>query len=128
MANGIIYIDSPVGELHPKPFMCLPPRTTPIIAPYWIDNDPSVGGNVSYEVHTTGSPLLRNVSDYISSNQHVRFTGTWMMVAYWWDVPELFLNNTVRQSTCMKLHIHKVGFVINRHIVCLSSSLQLSFY
>ena len=99
-ANGLIYIDSPTGECCPLDFTELPSGATPFIAPYWIDGDPSVRGNVSYEVHTAGSPLLRNVSDYVSSSQSVRFSGTWMMVAYWWDVPELFLDDTVRQSTC----------------------------
>ena len=98
MANGVIYIDSDSGECCPVAFVDLPDGTTPFIAPFWVDNDPSVRGNVSYEVHTTGSPLLNRVSDYISSNQGVQFRGTWMMVAFWWDVPELFLDETVSTS------------------------------
>ena len=98
-ANGVIYIDSPIGECCPFDFSELSLEATPFIAPYWIDNDLSVRGNVSYEVHGAESLLLREVSDYISSSQNVTFSGTWMMVAYWWDVPELFLDDSVRQNT-----------------------------
>ena len=95
MANGVIYIGKHFGECCPLPFNQLPPGTTPFIAPYWIDSDPSVRGNVSYEAHGTNSSLLQQVSDYISVSQSLSFSGTWMMVAYWWDVPELFLDDTV---------------------------------
>ena len=57
------------------------------IAPYWVDNDPSMGGSVSYEVHTGNSSLLSQVSNVISSTEAVEFSGTWMLVAYWLDVP-----------------------------------------
>ena len=102
MANGVIYIDSDAGECCPLEFDFLPDGTTPFFAPYWIDNDPSVKGNVSYEVHTTGSPLINQVSDHISSSQSVQFNGTWMVVAFWWDVPELFLDDSV--SSCSAIH------------------------
>ena len=105
MANGLIYIDKRTGECCPMRFENIPARTTPFIAPYWIDNDPSLRGNVSYEVHTTGSPLLNQVNDYISSNQNAQFRGTWMMVAFWWDVPELFLEDTVSTSEVVHLII-----------------------
>ena len=95
MANGIIYIGIHFGECCPVSFNELPPGTTPFIAPYWIDSDSSVRGNVSYEAHGTNSSLLQRVSDYISVSQNLSFSGTWMMVAYWWDVPELFLDDTV---------------------------------
>ena len=95
MTNGIFYIGNHFGECCPSRFEDLPPGTTPFIAPYWVDSDPSVRGNVSYEVHNTSSPLLQQVSDYVSVSQNVSFSGTWMVVAYWWDVPELFLDDTV---------------------------------
>ena len=95
MANGIIYVGTNFGECCPLCFDELQCGTTPFIAPYWIDSDPSVRGNVSYEAHGTNSSLLQQVSDYISVSQNLSFNGTWMMVAYWWDVPELFLDDTV---------------------------------
>ena len=89
MANGIIYVGRHFGECFPLCFNELQCGTTPFIAPYWIDSDPSVRGNVSYEAHGTNSSLLQQVSDY---SQNLSFNGMWMMVAYCWDVPELFLD------------------------------------
>ena len=57
------------------------------IAPYWVDNDPSMGGSVSYEVHSGTNSLLNQVSNGISRIEGVEFSGTWMLVAYWLDVP-----------------------------------------
>ena len=122
-ANGLIYIDSPSGKCCPLDFSEVPLEATPFIAPYWIDNDLSVRGNVSYEVHGAESLLLREVSDYISSSQNVTFSGTWMMVAYWWDVPELFLDDSVRQSTYILSYICNIT-----HKMLFLSFMELSFY
>ena len=98
MANGLLYLDSSMGECCPLDFSQIPSGSTPFIAPFWVDSDPSVRGNVSYEVHPSPcSPLVQLVSDYISVSEGVDFCGTWMMVAYWWDMPELFLDYTVSQ-------------------------------
>ena len=69
------------------------PGITPFLAPYWIDNDPSVAGLVSYEVFSGDSTQLNEVSDYISQSQCVQFSGTWMLVAEWDDVPPISTNN-----------------------------------
>lgn len=65
------------------------------MAPYWIDNDPSLQGSVCYEVHVQGSPLLQDVSNFVSRNQSVEFSGVWMLVAFWLDVPEYFFEEQV---------------------------------
>ena len=88
-----------MGVIAPKPFSELASGTTSFTTPYWVDNDPSQGGSVSYEVHTGSSPLLSQVSDYISSSQSVEFSGTWMLVAYWLNVPE-FGSDKVSQVDC----------------------------
>ena len=105
MTNGVIYLGAPMGECCPVPFASIPSQATPFIAPYWIDNDPSMRGNVSYEIHAGNGPLLQLVNDHISSSQNVTFCGTWMMVAYWWDVPELFLEDMVRCYTCANINL-----------------------
>ena len=97
-ANGIIFINSSSGVSSPTNFAMLPQGSTPFIAPYWFDNDPSSHGNVSYEIHPKSSPLLTQVSEYISNRESVQFTGNWMMVAYWLDVPELFSEDVVRNT------------------------------
>ena len=96
-ANGIFYIDSSrIYYGQPTKFSMLPQGSSPFIAPYWFDNDPSSQGNVSYEIHSGSSFLLTQVSEYISNRERVQFSGTWMVVAYWLDVPELFSEEVVR--------------------------------
>ena len=63
------------------------PDTRPFVAPYWIENDLSQGGNVSYGVFTGVSAPLVEVSNFISQSEGVQFSGTWMLVAHWIMVP-----------------------------------------
>ena len=74
------------------------------VAPYWIDNDPFVQGNVTYEVFTDNSSL-KNVSEYISRDQSIDFTGVWMLAAIWYDVPEVFFEERVGHFIHITLHI-----------------------
>ena len=83
--NGFIFIDGNIGLLTPQMFGTI--ASGSFIAPYWVDNNPSMGGNVSYAVHSADSPLLHRVSCSISSRENVQFRGTWMMVVYWFNVP-----------------------------------------
>ena len=72
-----------------------PSSLPPFIGPYWIDNDPSAGGFVSYEVFTGDSDQLSEVSNFISETENVAFNGTWLLVAQWDDVPVWMMSNTV---------------------------------
>lgn len=99
VTNGRIYICSNDIDCCPLRYLHLPAESPPFFAPYWTGNDPSIRGNVSYEVHTEGSPLLQNVSIYISIKQNVEFNGTWMMVAYWHEIQESFQDSTVSEIT-----------------------------
>ena len=63
------------------------PDTKPFVAPYWIDNNLSSGGTVSYGVFTGDSTLLDEVSNFISISENIQFSGVWMLVAYWNDIP-----------------------------------------
>ena len=64
-----------------------------IVAPFWgdvnIDNPDGVG-SISYEVHTStsGGTLLQRVSSFISEEEGLQFSGTWMLVAEWYMVPQ----------------------------------------
>ena len=128
MVNGVIYIGRSYGECCPLKFTALPLDATPFIAPYWIDSDPSVRGNVSYEVHTGNTSLLQQVSDYISSNQSVEFSGTWMIVAYWWDVPELFLDDTVSFEYAQNAICHVICDLHNQYYeYCLPSTQKQTY-
>ena len=92
-----------IGE---KAVECCPVRfediqfgATAFLAPYWMDNDPSAGGSVSYAIFSDleGSSILQNVSNFISRNQSTTFNGVWMLVAFWSKVPEQFFEQQVQK-------------------------------
>ena len=58
-----------------------------VVAPFWADIDTTYGGHVLYQTYTTGSYELRQVSCFVSNMMRVAFSGSWMLVAEWEDVP-----------------------------------------
>ena len=59
-----------------------------LVAPFWDDVDITGGvGNISYQVYSTGSPLLDTVNTIISAEENINFRGHWMLVAEWDSVP-----------------------------------------
>jgi hypothetical protein len=85
--NGLIFFDGHTGVTAPQSINSIPFGSASFVAPYWVDNDPSSGGIISYEVHTASNPLLSQVSQYVSNYRGSQFCGTWMLVADWRDVP-----------------------------------------
>ena len=84
--NGIISIDKRFHEFEPELF---PYDSRYLVAPFWADVDISREvGNISYQVYSTGSPLLDTVNTIISDEENTNFTGHWMLVADWDSVPE----------------------------------------
>ena len=75
-------------------FISYLPRLFPVgslylVTPFWDDVDISRGiGNISYQVYSTGSPLLDTVNTIISYEENINFSGHWMLVAEWDSVPE----------------------------------------
>ena len=60
-----------------------------LVAPFWAAVDISGGeGDISYQVYSTGSPLLDTVNTIISNEENINFIGHWMVVAEWDRVPE----------------------------------------
>lgn len=92
--NGMITFGEPSVECCPVRFEDIPSTSVPFVAPYWIDNDPSIGGNVSYAVFQSGS-VIDDVSLFLSSVEGTLFRGIWMLVAYWEDLPESLLAEQV---------------------------------
>ena len=102
--DGQIFINRAAVGGFPTYFSFLPPSTPSFIASFWLTGDITVGrGNVSYEVHTTSTSLLRQVSDYVSRNQSVPFVGSWMMIAFWSEVPEKFVTSV---SSISMIHVY----------------------
>ena len=61
-----------------------------IVAPFWANIDTRIAGDILYEVHTEDSnpELLHLVSRFIATEKRVRFSGRWMLVAEWNNVPQ----------------------------------------
>lgn len=59
-------------------------------------------GNVSYEVHRRGSPLLQTVSNFVYNDSS---RGAWMLVAFWQDVPEVFLEEQVNFVCYIRMYV-----------------------
>lgn len=62
-----------------------------IVAPFETNiNIASGTGSVSYEVHniTTSPSLLSQVNRYVQRNMQTWFSGIWMLVAEWNNVPQ----------------------------------------
>ena len=59
-----------------------------IVAPFWTDNEAAAGG-ISYEVHTnvTAGGVLSKVSSFISAREGVEFSGRWMLLIDWREIP-----------------------------------------
>ena len=99
--NGVITLGEPAVECCPVRFEDIQFGAAAFVTPYWIDNDPSSQGNVSYSVFVRGSEQLQKVSSFISQSQRTSFIGTWMLVAYWLDVPEALLERQVSHCSVM---------------------------
>ena len=73
-------------KFRPRPF---PADPLYLVAPYWDDVNIRLGvGNISYQVYSTGSPLLDTVNTFISDEENIDFIGHWMLVTEWDSVPE----------------------------------------
>ena len=88
-------MDEPFTHLRPTPFQVNimiyvvyihgyphPINSLYLVAPFWANVDIEEGG-VSYQVYSTGSPLLDIVNTIISDEENINFTGHWMVVAEW---------------------------------------------
>ena len=61
-----------------------------IVAPFFTDTDISGGvGRIRYEIHTnaTSQHLLSNVNNLINEHMGTEFSGEWLLIAEWNDVP-----------------------------------------
>ena len=87
-----------------QPFIEWKPELFPVgsmylVAPFWNDIDirDTEVGDISYQVYSTGSPLLETVNTNISDEENINFTGHWMVVAEWDSVPEYTVSSSTSQ-------------------------------
>ena len=65
----MITIEEAAIECCPIRFDRIQVGASAFVTLYWIDNDPSIQGSVSYKVHTQGSTSLEDVNAFISRNR-----------------------------------------------------------
>ena len=85
-SNGLLSFDKSLDFFRPILF----PNSSQysyIVAPFWADHDPRPAGQVSYEVHQEDADLS-TVNRFLKQHTGTEFEGSWMLVAYWDNVPE----------------------------------------
>ena len=85
--NGLLSFNRSTNFFSPVLF----PNSTSysyIVAPFWADHDPRPAGQISYAVYSTNSEVLSTVSRFIRQQTGTNFEGSWMLLAYWDNVPE----------------------------------------
>ena len=83
--NGYFSFTQAVDDPNSSPF---PNENNFIVAPFWTDNEAAAGG-ISYEVHTnvTAGGVLSEASSFISAREGVEFSGRWMLLIDWREIP-----------------------------------------
>jgi len=101
--NGLISLGQPVTSASvPSSFSS---TSFHLVAPFWGDAITTRSGSISYEVHSsvagsaTGSLMpLSTVSAFIRRVDGGTFSGTWMLAAEWYQVPQ-FGQSTSQTNT-----------------------------
>jgi hypothetical protein len=73
-----------------SPFLFNENTSLPLVAPFFTDIDISNGvGQIDYEIHTsdTSGSILSQVDSVINEHTGTSFSGEWMLVATWEQVP-----------------------------------------
>lgn len=89
--DGYITFGTPLIDEVPEAF---PPDDADVfwrymVAPFWANFDTTMGGTVSWELHTReGSPSLVAMVDSFIAGEYgdSNFEGSWMLVAFWENV------------------------------------------
>ena len=63
-------------------------RSYSVVAPFAADTSITYRGSVRYNTFTTGDTNINIVSSHIRSELGGSFSGTWMIVADWYNVPQ----------------------------------------
>ncbi len=77
------------------------------VAPFWSDIDTRALGKVSYRVITNANSetTVAKVSDFVNRRMNTTFSGAWMVVAEWYEVPKFnSKSNLVSDWLIVPLH------------------------
>ena len=67
----------------------IPTNGYKLVAPFAANTDLSVTGTVRYETFSRFDQQTETVSSHIETVLGISFTGSWMLVVDWYNVPEL---------------------------------------
>ena len=80
-----------------------------LVSPFFCDIDISKGtGSISYEVHTAGQStvIFSDINTIVREQMETDFSGTWLLVAEWRNVPEFGRLQTI--VSCLLLYTYSV--------------------
>ena len=88
-----------------SPFTFNGNRNLSLVAPFFTDIDISSGyGQINYEIHTkiTSQFILSQVNSVINDHAQTEFSGDWLLVAMWDEVPRFGGGySIVREFSCI---------------------------
>ena len=93
-----------------------------LVAPFWDDVDIRFGnGDISYEIHETGSFFLDQVNAFIQERRPTEFEGTWMMVVFYDAVHEFsFFGTSLEVCRHKNTCFHAVySHLLMIYIICI---------
>ena len=96
-----------LGSIPPSPtlYTFSTSRSYSVVAPFAASISTTQTGSVRYNTFTTGDTNINTVSSYIRSQLGGSFSGTWMIVADWYYVPQ-YGGSTVSVCTPTLLASH----------------------
>ena len=86
LSDGAIVFDRKERLYQPQTF---PSPNRQIVAPFLTDHDPRSNGRVHYKVYNEPTRNMEMVETFLKHRNatSAEFTGSWMLVAEWKDVP-----------------------------------------
>ena len=98
-------MESPFTQFVPELF---PIESLYLVAPFWADVDIQGGvGDISYQVYSTGSPLLDIVNAFISDERNRNYAGHWMVVAEWSGVSTF--ESSLNEASCVLCCVTRIS-------------------
>ena len=91
-----------------------PSSSYSVVAPFAASISTAYTGSVRYNTFTTGDTNINTVSSHIRSELGGSFSGTWMIVADWYNVPQYGRTNV---SVCTPIlrasHFNRVSVFVS---------------
>ncbi|XP_071318951.1 alpha-tectorin-like isoform X2 [Trachinotus anak] len=111
--NGHLTFAAPWSSWIPRRFPMHGPRD--IIAPFWVDMDTRISGQVYYNQYTSGPVLQQATQDINAYFPELNFNASWVFVATWYQVA--YFPTTGTQTTVQAVLISggQYSFVLTNY-------------